>query len=113
METQLEQLEPAGDRRLRLSEVRADRDLTRAQCASDQAPIRLGSITDRKIELLQIISRHSEAIPWLCVAPIRRDQRDHGVLVATDLQRQAAGLAQQVLPVADPQHGSVYTALHM
>ena len=45
--------------------------------------------------------------------PIRRHQRDHGVLVATDLQSQAASLAQQILPVANPQHRRIDATLHM
>ena len=74
MKPQLEQLQPAGDRGLRLGEVGADRDLTGPQGAPYEARIGLGAIADREFNFLGKFGQHSQGVPGLRMPPVGRHE---------------------------------------
>ncbi len=108
-----QQLDAIRDRRLGLFEVVGDGDLARAQRAADEARVRLQAVADRKFHRRLLVDVAAGPVPGDDVATIGRHHADDGVVVAADRHSQAAGLAQQGIPISNANDGRVDATLHL
>ncbi len=84
-----------GDRGLTLIQIGAVGNLTEAQRPTEQTRVRFRAVVERELEVPDVIAVWAaQPVPRRSMATVRRDQREHGKLVATDLHGQSAGFTQ-------------------